>query len=91
VIGVAFGSPLNVGQRNAAIVRQSSTRVDKVNANTPQLLLPGGAGFLGRLLADWFTERGWGVVILTRRAEADRPGVRHVHWDGDTLGPWRSK
>ncbi|MEX0789362.1 MAG: NAD-dependent epimerase/dehydratase family protein, partial [Actinomycetota bacterium] len=55
---------------------------------TPKLILPGGAGFLGQLLADWFAQRGWDVVILSRRPQPDRSGVRRVHWDGESLGPW---
>ena len=59
-----------------------------MHPTNPKLILPGGAGFLGQLLADWFTERGWNVVILTRRPASDRPGIHYLQWDGETLGPW---
>ena len=50
-----------------------------------KLVLPGGSGHLGRLLARGLTEAGHDVVVLSRGARA-RPGV--VAWDGRTLGPW---
>jgi uncharacterized protein len=53
-----------------------------------KMVIPGGSGFLGRTLAKWFADRGWDVVVLTRHNVAVRPGVRHVAWDGRTLGAW---
>lgn len=59
-----------------------------MHTSSPRLILPGGNGFLGRLLTEWFTGRGWDVVVLARRPARDRPGVRDVRWDGETLGRW---
>ena len=53
-----------------------------------KLVMPGGAGFLGRLLAPWFADRGWEVVVLSRRSE-NVPAARTVFWDGANLGDWR--
>jgi uncharacterized protein (TIGR01777 family) len=53
-----------------------------------RLVLPGGRGFLGGLLADWFSARGWRVVILTRRPVPDANGIRYVYWNGESLGDW---
>lgn len=50
----------------------------------PKAVLAGGRGFLGRLLAQHLTGRGWQVVVLTR--EPHGPG--EAGWDGRTLGPW---
>lgn len=56
-----------------------------------KLVLPGGSGLLGRMLARWFAQRAWDVVVLTRgRTTRDRD-VRFVHWDGRTLGEWASE
>ena len=55
---------------------------------TRKLLLPGGSGFLGHLLARWFGDRGWDVITLTRRSGASPPAGRSVMWDGRTLGDW---
>jgi uncharacterized protein len=54
----------------------------------PTLVIPGGNGFLGRLVARWFVQTGWRVVVLSRRAVEPRDGVEVVTWDGRTLGEW---
>lgn len=53
-----------------------------------KFVLPGGSGFLGSALAPLLVERGDEVVVLTRGSDGTRDGVRRVHWDGRTLGPW---
>jgi uncharacterized protein (TIGR01777 family) len=56
----------------------------------PKLIIPGGSGFLGRRAAQWFSDLGWNVVILSR-VSGDIPGAKVVQWDGATLGPWASQ
>jgi uncharacterized protein len=59
-----------------------------------RLILAGGRGFLGTILAEYFGARGWEVTILTRQPQ--RPGhgiraggaVRELGWDGVTRGEW---
>lgn len=53
-----------------------------------QLILAGGSGFLGKLLARHFIARGWGVMVFTRQPRGKRAGVREVYWDGEHLGKW---
>jgi uncharacterized protein (TIGR01777 family) len=54
-----------------------------------RIILPGGAGFIGRHLAAWFAGLGDDVVVLTRRPAPDLgPRIRHLLWDGQTPGPW---
>jgi uncharacterized protein (TIGR01777 family) len=60
-----------------------------------RIILAGGSGFLGRLLAGELIRRGAEVVILSRNGleptllSSPAPGsVRTVRWDGATLGPW---
>ncbi|HVK74072.1 MAG TPA: DUF1731 domain-containing protein [Kofleriaceae bacterium] len=48
-----------------------------------KIVIPGGTGQLGRILARAFEAGGHRVVILGRSAGA---GV--VPWDGETIGPW---
>jgi len=51
-----------------------------------KIVLPGGSGQLGTLLAHAFHADGHEVVVLSREA---RPAPwRVVRWDGATLGPW---
>jgi len=52
-----------------------------------KIVLPGGAGFLGRALTGFFSTRGWDVVVFSRLPRAGNT-ARCVAWDGETLGPW---
>jgi uncharacterized protein (TIGR01777 family) len=54
-----------------------------------KLLLPGGSGHVGTLLARAFHGDGHEVVVLSRRP-APAPW-RTVAWDGETLGPWTAE
>src|SRR5574340_1078373 len=54
-----------------------------------KIILAGGSGFLGRVLAEFLSARGDEAVILTRSpGEAKPGGAREVGWDGRTLGHW---
>ncbi len=48
-----------------------------------KVVIPGGAGHLGRLLSRALRSRGFEVVVLSRS-----PGRDEVAWDGRTLGEW---
>ncbi len=51
-----------------------------------RIVIPGGSGQVGRMLASYFQERGHRVIVLTRGPyTAPWPTV---HWDGQSLGPW---
>lgn len=54
------------------------------------VVLAGGSGTLGQVLADDLAGRGLRVVILSRRPDG---AARHreVAWDGRSLGPWVSE
>jgi hypothetical protein len=54
----------------------------------PRLILAGGSGFLGGVLAEYFSTRGWEVIVLTRKPERRNHFVREVAWDGETVGGW---
>jgi uncharacterized protein (TIGR01777 family) len=51
-----------------------------------RIVLPGGSGQVGRVLARYFQERGHHVTVLTRLPYADT--WQTVHWDGENPGPW---
>jgi uncharacterized protein (TIGR01777 family) len=56
--------------------------------NGKKVVIPGGSGFLGRILAPWFARRGWTAVVLSRGDSVPVNGVRSVKWDGQSLGDW---
>lgn len=57
---------------------------------TMKVVIPGGSGHVGTLLARAFHERGDEVVVLSRTQSNARPW-RTVAWDGETLGPWTTE
>jgi uncharacterized protein (TIGR01777 family) len=54
-----------------------------------KIVLPGGSGQVGQILARAFVADGHDVVVLSRRPEA--APWRVVRWDGETLGDWASE
>lgn len=54
-----------------------------------KLLLAGGSGYLGRLVAKHFGAKGWEVITLARGPVAlAGPFEKAVAWDGKSVGPW---
>ncbi|MBC3762432.1 epimerase [Quadrisphaera oryzae] len=56
-----------------------------------KIVVPGGTGQVGGILRRALAARGDEVVVLSRRPEVLEPGVRHVVWDGRTLGAWAAE
>ena len=55
-----------------------------------RIVIPGGSGQVGRLLARHFCAQGHAVTILTRRPKS--AGMwREIAWDGATRGPWAAE
>lgn len=55
-----------------------------------KIVIPGGSGQVGQVLARTFLKDGHEVVILTRQPESNVAG-RLVLWDGRTLRDWASE
>jgi uncharacterized protein (TIGR01777 family) len=51
-----------------------------------KIVLPGGSGHIGNILATHFHQRGDQVVVLSRKPAKE--AWRVTHWDGNTLGDW---
>jgi uncharacterized protein len=51
-----------------------------------RIVIPGGSGQVGRVLAAYFQERGHHVSVLTRGPYT--APWQTVHWDGLNRGPW---
>jgi uncharacterized protein YbjT (DUF2867 family) len=47
-----------------------------------KILIPGGTGFLGQLLEDFFFKRGDEVRILTRHPKR----ANEIYWDARKMG-----
>jgi uncharacterized protein len=53
-----------------------------------KIILAGGSGFLGTVLANHFAAQGIEVVILTRSAKPRADATGEVGWDGLSVGDW---
>jgi uncharacterized protein (TIGR01777 family) len=53
-----------------------------------RIILAGGSGFLGKVLSKYLAQRGYDVIVLTRKTSQSQKVGKEVHWDGHTLGPW---
>jgi uncharacterized protein len=51
-----------------------------------RIVIPGGSGNVGHMLARYFQEQGHHVTILTRGPYT--ANWQTVHWDGENFGPW---
>jgi uncharacterized protein len=54
-----------------------------------KIIIPGGSGQVGTILARAFHKDGHEVVVLSRHAQ--RAPWRVLSWDGETLGPWTAE
>jgi uncharacterized protein (TIGR01777 family) len=53
-----------------------------------RIILAGGSGFIGQSLAPLLLAKDDDVVVLTRSPSHQEGAIRHVQWDGKTLGDW---
>jgi uncharacterized protein (TIGR01777 family) len=53
-----------------------------------RIILAGGSGFLGGVLADYFAAKDFDVVILTRTPRPRVGRIQTVLWDGVTVRDW---
>ena len=53
-----------------------------------KVIIPGGSGFLGRYLAAYLIEKGYTVIILSRKKGGTKDNITYLQWDGKTLGDW---
>lgn len=53
-----------------------------------KIVIAGGTGFLGTCLTRHFYNKGYQVIVLSRKKHSDRQQVSFKQWDGKTLGDW---
>src|SRR5438445_8033378 len=59
-----------------------------MRTNPSRVVLAGGNGFLGRVLAGQLVSRGYKVIVLTRSASNETGPLTRASWDGKSLGDW---
>ena len=55
---------------------------------TRRVILAGGSGFCGHLLADTLSKNGCEVVVLTRSQKLEASPARLISWDAKNMGDW---
>ena len=53
-----------------------------------KIIIPGGSGFIGNFMADFFIEKNYDVTVLTRGKARVENGIRYLQWDGKNFGDW---
>jgi uncharacterized protein (TIGR01777 family) len=56
-----------------------------------KVILAGGSGYLGTLLANYFNSRSKEVVVLSRGTHKSKNNIRFVEWDANNPGSWISE
>jgi NAD dependent epimerase/dehydratase family enzyme len=56
-----------------------------------KIILPGGSGFLGKALVDYFKNYAEEIVILTRGKTHTAGNIKWIHWDGKNKDKWFSE
>ncbi|MFK7771347.1 MAG: TIGR01777 family oxidoreductase [Saprospiraceae bacterium] len=53
-----------------------------------KIIIPGGAGFIGKYVARFFHKKNYQVIILTRGKARIKNGINYLNWDGKSFGSW---
>ena len=56
-----------------------------------KIVLAGGNGYLGGVLANYYREKAKEIVILSRHEKEPDHNIRTVVWDGKTRGKWAAE
>jgi uncharacterized protein (TIGR01777 family) len=53
-----------------------------------KIVIAGGSGFMGQVLAKHYIDKGDRVVIFTRGASRQEDNISYIKWDATNLGDW---
>jgi uncharacterized protein (TIGR01777 family) len=56
-----------------------------------KIVLAGGNGYLGTVLANYYSDKADEIVILSRHEKQTENNIRTVVWDGKTRGKWTAE
>ncbi|MDR3696258.1 TIGR01777 family oxidoreductase [Mucilaginibacter sp.] len=56
-----------------------------------KIVLAGGNGYLGRVLANYYKDKASEIIILSRHEKQTDGNIRTVVWDGKTWGKWAAE
>jgi uncharacterized protein (TIGR01777 family) len=53
-----------------------------------KIIIPGGAGFIGKYVANFFDKKNYEIIILTRGKARVEKGITYQNWNGKSFGNW---
>lgn len=53
-----------------------------------KIVLAGGSGYLGQVLAAYYLNKSKEIIVLSRKAKSPHSNVKYIQWDGKTKGDW---
>lgn len=53
-----------------------------------KIVLAGGSGYLGQVLADYYKDKAKEIIILSRHTHSSQNNIHFRVWDGRTKGEW---
>lgn len=53
-----------------------------------KIILAGGSGYLGKVLAQYYSTQAKEVIIFTRNPKTLTGNIKMVYWNGATIGEW---
>ena len=53
-----------------------------------KIVLAGGNGYLGHVLADYYKDKADEIIILSRKPQSQYQNIKTLLWDGRTAGGW---
>lgn len=56
-----------------------------------KIVIAGGSGYLGRIVAKHFLAKGFEVVTLSRKPFVSLPGEKRILWNGEAIGSWQKE
>lgn len=56
-----------------------------------KVVIAGGTGFIGGYLSEYYSKKGFEVVILSRGKSKTENNIRYVNWNGKSLSDWKNE
>jgi uncharacterized protein len=62
-----------------------------METNKTKLILAGGSGYLGTILAEYFKNEYREILVLSRGQERTNKNIRYANWDAEHSGAWQNE
>ncbi len=91
VVPVCWFPPTTKSGYHRRLGNETESPKELMRKNVPAIVFPGGGGYLGTILAHFFSGQEVPVVVLTRHPQPSQGLIHSVLWDGETVGEWAAE